>query len=273
MYENEHFDKGENQIESGGIEDVRLTKLETQNDILRYISVSISGFVIFLEVYVYGCLKRHYEELYDDLTWVTNYTPKMVMYQQNLWLFALRLGLLVINSVPKMNEFITGKMLGGEYRYTSNVIIFMIIMFRAPLCVNSYIFSTEWSSEKFTNCLKKVEMDLTYTYFLKLEAKYHPLRLILVFSSLLCIYCGVTLYYLERSFDADFAPSWNKGNPYNNLWLSVVTMTTVGYGDGYPATYLGRVVAVIACIGGKIIISFLLSFPFFPLIELYLGER
>ena len=37
-------------------------------------------------------------------------------------------------------------------------------------------------------------------------------------------------------------------------------MTTVGYGDGYPATHLGRLVMLLACISGRFILSLLFIF-------------
>lgn len=41
----------------------------------------------------------------------------------------------------------------------------------------------------------------------------------------------------------------------NSLWLIIITMTTVGFGEGYPNTHLGRLVGVIACIIGMLLIS------------------
>lgn len=34
----------------------------------------------------------------------------------------------------------------------------------------------------------------------------------------------------------------------NSMWLVVLTMTTVGYGDLYPFTILGRATAVVLCL-------------------------
>jgi len=41
----------------------------------------------------------------------------------------------------------------------------------------------------------------------------------------------------------------------NTLWLVLISMTTVGYGDLYPCSTPGRIVVIIACIWGVVILS------------------
>jgi len=41
----------------------------------------------------------------------------------------------------------------------------------------------------------------------------------------------------------------------NALWLTIITMTTVGYGDYYPRTTFGRVIDVILVVWGTFIVS------------------
>ena len=59
------------------------------------------------------------------------------------------------------------------------------------------------------------------------------------------------LFNLDKSIDYTLIP--------NSIWNVVVTMTTVGYGDLYPKTILGRTVLVITTFLGTIIISLLVA--------------
>jgi UDP-N-acetylmuramyl pentapeptide phosphotransferase/UDP-N-acetylglucosamine-1-phosphate transferase len=41
----------------------------------------------------------------------------------------------------------------------------------------------------------------------------------------------------------------------NAIWLTIITMTTVGYGDFYPRTHIGRTITVFLIIWGIFIVS------------------
>jgi hypothetical protein len=42
---------------------------------------------------------------------------------------------------------------------------------------------------------------------------------------------------------------------FNCMWFCIVTMCTVGYGDYFPVTHLGRTVTLVICIWGVFIVS------------------
>lgn len=42
------------------------------------------------------------------------------------------------------------------------------------------------------------------------------------------------------------------------MWLVMVTMTTLGYGDLYPQTHFGRFFGVLACLIGMLLVSYLI---------------
>ena len=55
---------------------------------------------------------------------------------------------------------------------------------------------------------------------------------------------------------ASFVTDVNDISSFQNaVWLTIITMTTVGYGDFYPRTIFGRVIDVILVIWGTFIVS------------------
>ncbi len=51
-------------------------------------------------------------------------------------------------------------------------------------------------------------------------------------------------------FSVEYGVNPNMKNFFDALWLSVVTASTVGYGDVYPVTVEGRIVAMLLMIFG-----------------------
>ena len=43
------------------------------------------------------------------------------------------------------------------------------------------------------------------------------------------------------------------------MWMIIITMTTVGFGDLYPATHMGRFCAVLASFLGMVFVSVLVA--------------
>ena len=46
-----------------------------------------------------------------------------------------------------------------------------------------------------------------------------------------------------------FVHIWNGG------WLTILNMTTIGYGEAYPTTHLGRFTVIVSCIVGVFLLS------------------
>jgi ABC-type amino acid transport substrate-binding protein len=70
---------------------------------------------------------------------------------------------------------------------------------------------------------------------------------------ILLVIVGTAFWIVERHRNPDFAAEiqgWGSG-----IWLSIVTMTTVGYGDKAPRTVAGRVVAAVWMFTSIILIS------------------
>ncbi|VDD82606.1 unnamed protein product [Mesocestoides corti] len=84
------------------------------------------------------------------------------------------------------------------------------------------------------------------------RASLKELLLLVFFLGVFIIIFAALMYYAERF-------QHNPHNDFNSipvgLWWAIVTMTTVGYGDMVPKTYLGMVVGAMCAITGVLTIS------------------
>lgn len=69
---------------------------------------------------------------------------------------------------------------------------------------------------------------------------------------------GFVVWLVERRRNLDFDPGW-KGI-LEGAWFSIVTMTTVGYGDKAPRTHIGRALTAIWMLIGIILFSTFTAF-------------
>lgn len=106
-----------------------------------------------------------------------------------------------------------------------------------------------------------------YLYAIKCLFKDSPMLLIgIVFVSSILIF-ALSLRIAERDVTSILQQnsSSNQGSSKassndissfeNALWLTIITMTTVGYGDYYPRTIFGRLIDVILVVWGTFIVS------------------
>jgi len=63
-------------------------------------------------------------------------------------------------------------------------------------------------------------------------------------AALLIILCSIAVLAFETDSQS------NIKTPFDSIWWSVSTMTTVGYGDRYPLTTEGRLVAIVLMVTG-----------------------
>lgn len=93
-------------------------------------------------------------------------------------------------------------------------------------------------------------VDISYTFIAKAMLRDSLMTLLFLF-----VVSVVTLSYAMLVFERPIGPGTNLDLYENTVWLIIITMTTVGYGDTYPQTPLGRYVAIIAALLAVVLVA------------------
>lgn len=76
-------------------------------------------------------------------------------------------------------------------------------------------------------------------------------ELVLLFLTILML----AMFFANIIFFAEMSESTTFPSSFEGIWWSVITMTTVGYGDHYPKSVLGKCVGACCAVCGVIIIA------------------
>eukprot|EP01016_Furgasonia_blochmanni_P032719 TRINITY_DN3374_c0_g2_i2.p1 TRINITY_DN3374_c0_g2~~TRINITY_DN3374_c0_g2_i2.p1 ORF type:complete len:447 (-),score=85.23 TRINITY_DN3374_c0_g2_i2:207-1547(-) len=91
-------------------------------------------------------------------------------------------------------------------------------------------------------------------FVIKSYFKAYPIKMISISLLSSIVYFGYAIRLCERPIMFHVS-DFTFDSYFNCFWYVIVTMTTVGYGDYYPRTVLGRAIAFMICIWGVFIVS------------------
>ncbi|KAI1893167.1 hypothetical protein AGOR_G00141120 [Albula goreensis] len=92
-----------------------------------------------------------------------------------------------------------------------------------------------------------------------LRASVNEFCLLIIFLALGVLIFATMIYYAERIGASPQDPTGTSHTHFKNIpisfWWAVVTMTTLGYGDMYPQTWLGMMVGALCALAGVLTIA------------------
>jgi hypothetical protein len=119
------------------------------------------------------------------------------------------------------------------------------------------------------------KVDLNKGLLLRIWLNNSPFVMLLILVMVTVFILGYALYVFERLTDyiSYKDGGLDKENTYEDyMWLSIITLMTVGYGDMYPTTHKGRIIVILESIGGLLLTATLVGI-IHSSIELNFTER
>lgn len=138
----------------------------------------------------------------------------------------------------------------ARYKYVTSFLGIIDLISIAPFVLT--FFSTDHVTKDLIDLgrviliLKILRYSHTYRMLREvISSVRYELLIALMFSTMIVSFSGILMYYIERDAQPDKFTNVGEG-----FWWSIITYTTVGYGDVVPITPLGKFLAgFIAVIG------------------------
>lgn len=124
-----------------------------------------------------------------------------------------------------------------------------------------FLLRTSYMSPRASRNCRMYGCKASYVFAIKCLFKDTPMFLmgIVFFVSIFVFALGLRIsernLTIEDLKHAGILGSQDLENLNNSIWLTIITMTTVGYGDFFPRTLIGRFIDVILVIWGIFIVS------------------
>jgi hypothetical protein len=199
---------------------------------------------------------RHYRFEVDKLI-VRNLLPETatVLNSGLKYSILLEMSILGIVCPPYLDTTFSGEMLSGTFIYSIDMLAAIISMSRLLLVGRLYIHISDWLSDSAFILGKKYSVTPNILFALKADVKHRPYLLLGPVFLAVVVVIGFIVRSLERPYESEYKSGLDFEYITNAWWMTVVTMATVGYGDGYPSTHLGRFVMITAALIALVLIS------------------
>ena len=141
----------------------------------------------------------------------------------------------------------------GSFYYHVNEILSLISMIRVLFIFRTVLIATRWYNNRSQRVCGMYACENDYLFVIKCLMKKSPYTLVFGSMTISIFWFGYLIRVCEGPLNRIGMQNFHAYS--NSMWNIIITMTTVGYGDYFPITDLGRFIIFIVSIWGVTIVS------------------
>ena len=178
----------------------------------------------------------------------------------NTGLYRFLLVEVVLNSITPFpfiwdetyNESYSDYSTNVDYRI-NDIFLLIMCMFRVYLLVRTSLTLSHFMDTRSQRVCTMSGSDASFMFSIKSLMKKKPYSVLLSSLILSVALFGFVLRIFERPLSDASGQDFNSIN--NAFWVTLITMTTVGYGDFFPKSNIGRLVGILIAFWGVAFVS------------------
>ena len=210
--------------------------------ILNSITSIISCITLIIKYNLQLCIAKIDKKLseYDNL-----FSSRLI-----IWLF-LECLISIISFPPNLNIVFCGIRINIVYAYGLNRIFLPLNALKLYNVFRLIMLFSRYNTKISQTICQSYKTASGISFVIKSEINNKKIPIITFIVIFLCVFAtGIIRDFECLSFDKNTFLEGKKGlndlqNYMNNLWLVLITLTNVGYGDEYPRTFFGRIIIFI----------------------------
>ena len=139
-----------------------------------------------------------------------------------------------------------------DYR-VNDIFLFLMCLFRTYLIVRASLTLSHFMDTRSQRVCSMSGTNATFMFSVKSLMKKKPYSVLISSLVLSVALFGFVLRIFERPLSEASGQDFNSIN--NAFWVTLITMTTVGYGDFFPKSNIGRLIGILIAFWGVAFVS------------------
>lgn len=219
---------------------------------------------LFLSITTSAWILRRYSMTLNTEILECRFSASDTIFTTGLWKYTLiELAVTCICPYPFLSETFTITQLGFKMEYSWDSVLTIFCMLRFCMISRLFFHYSKYAKVRaeFICSLNGVKVNTSFA--IKSQLQESPFSTVCMLFSILSLVCTILVRIVERPDRTDTSDDKTVESGLklftDNLWMIIVTSTTVGYGDLYPITHLGRGIVLCACVISSVYIGLLIS--------------